>query len=124
MTDPALRERAALDVLNRLPDGWRVGSTSYDPGSRRWSITARAAPTGLRSRPPETITGSGEDELAAFAELRIRLDERRQRERLQHVAREGRLAFLEGAEQQSRASEGRALTTAELERVTRRYPAE
>ena len=24
MTDPALRERAALDILNRLPDAWRA----------------------------------------------------------------------------------------------------
>ena len=46
MTDPALRKRAALDVLNRLPDDWRLGPMSYDPGTRRWSITARSAPTG------------------------------------------------------------------------------
>ena len=32
MTDPANRERAALDVLERLPDRWAVGPTSYDPG--------------------------------------------------------------------------------------------
>ena len=32
MTDPAKRERAALDVLALLPEWWAVGPTSYDPG--------------------------------------------------------------------------------------------
>ena len=31
MTDPAKRERAALDVLALLPEWWAVGPTSYDP---------------------------------------------------------------------------------------------
>jgi hypothetical protein len=31
MTDPAKRERAALDVLARLPEDWRIGRASYDP---------------------------------------------------------------------------------------------
>jgi hypothetical protein len=30
-----------------------------------------------RGKTPETITGTGEDELAAMTDLRIRLDERR-----------------------------------------------
>lgn len=124
MTDPAIRERAALDVLARLPDGWRVGPTSYDPGTRRWSIAARAAPTGLRSRPPETLTGHGADELAAFADLRMKLDERRKAERLDDIERRSRAAFLEGAEERSQAVEGRPLTADEQERVTKRYPTE
>ena len=37
MTDPAKRERAALDVLNVLPYRWALGPTSYDPGIGRWS---------------------------------------------------------------------------------------
>ena len=32
VTDPAKRERAALDVLALLPE-WAVGPTSYDPGT-------------------------------------------------------------------------------------------
>ncbi len=45
MTDPALREHAALDVLNLLPEWWAVGPTSYDPGIGRWVVDgARAAP--------------------------------------------------------------------------------
>ena len=76
MTDAALRERAALDVLNRLPDRWAVGPTSYDPGTGRWTWTARGRHPG-RGKHPETITGAGEDELAAMTDLRIRLDKRR-----------------------------------------------
>lgn len=121
MTDPAERERAALDVLNRLPDGWRVGTASYDPGSGRWSITARGPHPG-RGKKPETVTGSGEDELAAMTDLRIRLDEHRKGQRLEEIDRRGRAAFLEGAEEQSRTVEGRPLTAYELDRITKRYP--
>ena len=38
MTDPAKRERAALDVLALLLDRWAVGPMSYDPGIGRWSV--------------------------------------------------------------------------------------
>ena len=76
MTDPAFRERAALDVLALLPERWSVGPTSYDPGIRRWSYTARG-PHPRRGKFPETITGTGEDDLAAMIDPRIRLDERR-----------------------------------------------
>jgi hypothetical protein len=65
MTDPAKRERAALDVLALLPEWWAVGSTSYDPGTRRWSWTARGPHPG-RGKSPETITGTGQDELTAM----------------------------------------------------------
>lgn len=75
MTDPALRERAALDVLGLLPEWWQLGPASYDPGTGRWTITARGPHPG-RGKVPETLTGRGEDELAAFADLRILLDER------------------------------------------------
>ena len=77
------------------------------------------------SRPrqaPETITGTGEDELAAMIDLRIRLDERRRDEKLAEIDRRGRAAFVEGAEERSRTVEGRPLTAYELERVTKRYP--
>jgi hypothetical protein len=121
MTDPAKRERAALDVLVRLPDRWHVGPASYDPGARRWSITARGPHPG-RGKAPETLTGTGEDELAAYADLRILLDERRGPDRLEEIDRRSRAAFLEGAEERSRDAEGRPLTADELERVSRRYP--
>ena len=98
-----------------------VGPTSYDPGIGRWSYTARGPHPG-RGKMPETITGTGEDELAAMIDLRIRLDERRRDEKLAEIDRRGRAAFLEGAEERSRTFEGRPLTAYELERVTKRYP--
>ena len=61
MTDPAKRERAALDVLALLPEWWAVGPTSYDPGIGRWTLTARGPHPG-RGKVPETISGTGEDE--------------------------------------------------------------
>ena len=56
----------------------------------------------------ETLRGTGEDELAAFADLRIQLDTKwRDPERLEAIERRGRATFREGAEAQSRAA-GRA----------------
>ena len=97
MTDPAKRERAAIDVLALLPEWWAVGPTSYDPGTGRWTWTARGRHPG-RGKQPETITGTGEDELAAMIDLRIRLDERRRDDKLAEIDRRGRAAFLDGAE--------------------------
>ena len=88
MTDPAKRERAALDVLELLPDRWAIGPTSYDPGTGRWTYTARGPHPG-RGKTPETITGTGEDELAAMIDLRIRLDERRRDDRRAEIERRG-----------------------------------
>ena len=76
MTDPAKRERAALDVLALLPEWWALGPTSYDPGTGG-TYTARGPHPG-RGKYPETIPGTGEDELAAMVDLAMRLDERRQ----------------------------------------------
>ena len=107
MTDPAARERAALDVLALLPEWWAVGPTSYDPGTGRWTWTARGRHPG-RGKTPERITGTGEDELAAMIDLRIRLDERRRDEKLAEIDRGGRAAYLEGAEERSRTVGGSA----------------
>lgn len=88
MTDPAKRERAALDVLALLPEWWAVGPTSYDPGFGRWSYTARGPHPG-RGKYPETVTGTGEDEVAAMIDLRIPLDERRREDRRAEIERRG-----------------------------------
>jgi hypothetical protein len=56
-----------------------------------------------------------------MTDLAIRLDERRRAERVAEIDRRGRLAYLEGTEERSRDAEGRPLTGAELERITRRY---
>ena len=104
MTDPAKRERAALDVLALLPEWWAVGPTSYDPGIRRWSYTARGPHPG-RGKHPETITGTEEDELAAMTDLAIRLDERRRDEKLADIDRRSRAAYLDGAEERSTSAD-------------------
>ena len=70
---------------------------------------------------PETITGTGLDELAAMIDLRIRLDERRRDAKLADIDRRGRAAFLAGAEERSRTVEGRPMTAYEPKRVTKRY---
>ena len=75
-----------------------------------------------RGKHPETITGTGEDELAAMTDLAIQLDERRRDAKLAEIDRRGRAAYLEGAEERSRTVEDRPLTTDELDRVTKRYP--
>ena len=43
-------------------------------------------------------------------------------DKLSEIDRRGRAAFLEGAEAQSQAAEGRPITADELERMTKRYP--
>ena len=121
VTNPAKRERAAMDVLELLPYRWALGPTSYDPGTGRWTWTARGRHPG-RGKHPERITGIGYDELAAMIDRRIRLDERRRDEKLAEIDRRGRAAFLDGAEERSRTVEGQPLTAFELERVTKRYP--
>lgn len=115
MTDPAARERAALDILTRLPEWWRVGPATYDPGTLRWSITARGPHPG-GGKPPEAVTGTGDDEVGAMTYLVVALDEGRRAEKLEDFERRGRLAFLEGAEAQSQAAEGRPLTADQLDR--------
>ena len=57
-----------------------------------------------------------------MTDLAIRLDERRRAEKLAEIDRRGRLAYLEGAEDQSRSMLRRALTEDELEGVIRRFP--
>jgi hypothetical protein len=59
-----------------MPDSWRIGEATVDSGTWQWSITARGLHPG-RGKAPKTITGAGEDEIAAMVDLRIRLDERR-----------------------------------------------
>lgn len=108
MTALTQRECAALDVLALLPDGWRVGRACWNPGTRRWAVTARAPHLG-RGEAPETISGIGDDDLAAMIDLRIRLEERHRGETLGAVDQRGRAAYLEGAKAQSTTEEGRRL---------------
>ena len=120
MTDPEKHEHAALDVLALLRSGGGR-PTSYDPGTGRWTWTARGRHPG-RGKTPERITGTGEDELAAMIDLAIRLDERHRDEKLNAIDRRGRAAFLEGAEERVQDGRGPWLGPAYPEEVTGSSP--
>lgn len=115
------RERAWSDVHALLPDGWRVGPTSHDPGRRRWIVSAWSPKYANRLKPPATVPGEGEDELAALTDLVVRLRELRAVEQRLALEERQRAAFLRGAEEHSQATLGRPLTQDELERVLARY---
>jgi hypothetical protein len=104
-----------------LPDCWRVGPTSFDPGRHRWSVAARSPKYAGRLRPPAVVTGAGEDELAALTDLALKLQELRNVERKMSLEERARAAYLQGAEEHSRATLGRGLTPDELRRVLERY---
>lgn len=90
------RERAWSDIHDLLPDGWPVGPPSYDPGHRRWNVTAISPMYSGRSRPPAVITGHGEDELPALTELAIGLRELRATEERMQIEEMAGAAFLAG----------------------------
>jgi len=119
-----LRHRAWDDIHDLLPAGWQAGPTSYDPGRRRWTVVARGPNSGIRTRSPATISGQGEEEIAALTELVLALRELNRPGQMADLERRARLAYLSGAEEQSQADHDRGLTESELERVVRRYPAE
>jgi hypothetical protein len=55
------------EIHDLLPEWWQVGPAAFDPGRQRWSVTARSPKYGGWLRPPATITGEGEDEVAALS---------------------------------------------------------
>jgi hypothetical protein len=65
--------------------------------------------------------GSGIDELAAVTDLAMTLEERAKADAFAGIEQRGRLAYLDGAEEESQRL-GRPLTDAELERLIRRFP--
>lgn len=118
----SLRERAWDDIHELLPDGWRVGPATHEPGRRlAWSVSARSPKYSGRLRPPATINGQGDDEVAALTDLAIKLRELRDLEWRMALEEKSRAVFLRGAEERSQATLGRPLTQDELERVLKRY---
>jgi hypothetical protein len=116
------RERAWDDIHSWLPDGWRVTAPSWDPGRRRREVVARSPkPVGRLSR-PDYLIADGEDELHALTELALKLDAIRRAERVVAIEERARLAFVAGAEEESRRTHRRGLTAVELEAILERYP--
>lgn len=118
------REAAWIAVHEALPAYWRVGPVTYDPGRCHWSVTARDDARG-RGRLPTTVSGIGENEIAALRDLDARLrgrprpaDDAAKRAKLEPCLR---LAFYAGAEEWTRGEFGRGLTLAESVRVLERY---
>jgi hypothetical protein len=68
-------EAAWFAVHEALPARWQVGPVTYDPGVVRpdglmgaFSVTARGPHPG-RGKAPVTVSGTGEDEIAALRDL-------------------------------------------------------
>ena len=104
-----------------------VGTRPYELRPRHRALVSPEhglASTHRRRRARRRSPGRGGGRARRFigTDLAIRLDERQRAEKLDAIDRRGRAAFLEGAEAQSQAVEGRPLTVDELERVTKRYP--
>jgi hypothetical protein len=115
---------AAWDAVHEaLPGRWHVGPVTYDPGRHAFSVTARGRHPG-RGKMPQTVSGTGEDEIAALRDLddRLRGVPHPDGSRLEELRRRLRLAYVEGAEEWTRENRGRSMTTDELERVTAGYP--
>jgi hypothetical protein len=97
MIDEA-REAAWWAVHEALPARWRVGPVTFDPGRHLWSITAWAPHPG-RGRIPVTVSGTGDDEVAALHDLddRLRGVPKPDGTRLDELRRRARLAYVQGA---------------------------
>jgi hypothetical protein len=113
----------AWDALyDSVPARWKIGKPSYDPSRLAWSVTAWGPRRGS-SRTPPSVTGSGEDEVAALRDLdcRLRAVPQPNAARQQELSQRLRLAFVDGAEALAMEHLGRRLTRDELRRVLGRY---
>jgi hypothetical protein len=60
---------AAWDAIHEaLSARWHVGPVTYDPGRLAYSVTARGPHPG-RGKVSVTVSGTGEDEIAALRDL-------------------------------------------------------
>lgn len=123
MDPSAATEAAWAAVHEALPARWQVGPALYSPGDRAWHVSAHGPHPG-RGRTPQTVTGTGEVELAALRDLNDQLRGVPQPDgsRTEELNRRLRFAYLDGAEEYALQAHARGLTTDELERVLRQYP--
>ena len=99
------REDAWFAVHEALPPFRRVGPVTYDPGVVRpdglmgaFCVTARGPHPG-RGKMPVTVSGTGEDEVAALRNLDERLRGRHDSGgALEALRQRVRLAYVSGAE--------------------------
>jgi hypothetical protein len=103
---------AAWDAVHEaLPARWHVGPVTFDPGVPAFSVTARGPHPG-RGKAPQTVSGTGEDEAAALRDLddRLRGVPKPNGTQLDELRRRLRFAYVDGAEEWTRANVGRPLT--------------
>jgi hypothetical protein len=115
---------AAWDSLwEAMPARWTVARPSFDPGARAWSISA-VGPDRGRGEVPTSVSGNGEDQVAAIRDLDARLRGERSDgpRKLDDLRARLRQAYLAGAEDWAQHQLGRALTQAELAGVGTRFP--
>jgi hypothetical protein len=120
-TSEALNE--AWDALyDSLPARWHIGKPSYEPERAAWSATAWG-PRPDRGEARQSVTGTGDTEVAALRDLdhRLRRVPRPNRGRLDDLRHRLRMAYVDGAEAFSREAFDRGLTTDELGRIIQRY---
>jgi hypothetical protein len=104
MSNEDAREAAWGAVHEALPAGWRVGPASIgDPLRGTWSVTALRRPRG-RLATPQTVTGTGADEVSALRDLddRLRGVPKPDGTAMDALRRRLRLAYVEGAEDWAR----------------------
>jgi hypothetical protein len=117
------REAAWGHLHEALPARWTVGLGSYDPGERRWSVSA-VGPDRGRGKIPTYVTGYGLDELAALRDLdaRLRGEHAAAPRKLDELRARLRLAYVAGAEDWTERELDRPLSTDELASVIGRFP--
>lgn len=117
------REKAWGRLHEALPARWTVALGSYNPGERRWSISA-VGPNRGRGKLPTFVSGHAEDELEAIRDLdaRLRGDHSEGPRKLDELRARLRLAYVSGAEAWARQELGRPLAHQELRRVAARFP--
>jgi hypothetical protein len=95
---------------------------AWDAVHEAYSVTARGPHPG-RGKAPVTVSGTGEDETAALSDLddRLRGVPKPDGTRLDELRRRLRHAYVDGAEEWTRANVGRQMTRDELGRVLERY---
>lgn len=116
------RTAAWSAVHEALPARWQVGPPSFDPGRQAWIVSA-VGPHPGRGKIPQSVTGIGEDEVAALLDLddQLRGVPKPDGTAMDALRRRVRLAYIEGAEEWSRTARGRSMTAEEQRAVIGRY---
>lgn len=113
----------AWDALHdSLPARWHIGKPRYEMRGAGWSVTGWG-PSFDGDQPPQSVTGTGDTEVAALRDLDKRFGglPRPNRSRMDEFRHQLRMAYVDGAEAFSREALERGLTTNELGRLIQRY---